>query len=468
MPFIRHNDKFLLDGKTSREYNWHYMINLQIHSSQELGLFKPLHGVNNGPVGYGSLVNVSRYYQDIKVPHVRLHDTNWPHPREVDIHTIFPDFEADENDARSYDFSRTDEYIRTVVETGAQIIYRLGESIEHTAQKYYIHPPRDFAKWARVCIHIIRHLNEGWADGHHFGIRHWEIWNEPDNPDPKGNPMWTGTPQQYFELYDIVSRAIKAYDATLQVGGYAATMVNPEFAAQFFDFCRAKKPPLDFFSFHSYAPSLQTIETNAREIRAQVTHAGYPDAQMHFNEWNFVPPMPPGFQCFALGHEREVATFFETAKGEMGAAFDAAALILMQDLPIDIANFYDGQPLSYFSLFNAYGVPQKNYYAFRAFAGLLETPHRVCIEGANNPNLRAAAGISSNGKLGVLLANFQDASTPVALNFPDLPRENYQVTQTWTDKERTFAAAPASTLSAQKPTLQLFMPPYSVALVSLD
>ena len=443
------------------------MTNFQIHPREELGLFKPLHGVNNGPIAYGSLVNVSRFYREMKVPFVRLHDTNWPHPREVDIHTIFPNFEADENDPQSYDFARTDEYIRTIVETGAQIIYRLGESIEHTTRKYYVHPPRDFAKLARVCIGIIRHLNEGWADGHHFGIRHWEIWNEPDNPDHKGNPMWTGTPDQYFELYDVASRAIKAHDATLQVGGYAATMVNPEFAAQFFDFCRAKKPPLDFFSWHSYAPNLELIESNARTIRAQVTDAGYPDAQMHFNEWNFVPPMPPEFQCFAPGQEEQVEIFFETAKGEMGASFDAAALITMQDLPIDIANFYDGQPLSYFSLFNAYGVPQKNYYAFRAFAELLETPHRVRIEGTNNSNLRAAAGISPDGKMGVLLANFQDASTPVTLNFHALPLENYHVMQTWTDKERTFAAAPASTLNAKTPTIELSMPPYSVALVSL-
>ena len=43
------------------------MTNFQIHPREELGLFKPLHGVNNGPIAYGS-VNISRF--------VGLHDTN--------------------------------------------------------------------------------------------------------------------------------------------------------------------------------------------------------------------------------------------------------------------------------------------------------------------------------------------------------------------------------------------------------
>ena len=32
----------------------------------------------------------------------------------------------------------------------------------------------------------VRHYNRGWANGHEWGIRYWEIWNEPDGLDD----MW--------------------------------------------------------------------------------------------------------------------------------------------------------------------------------------------------------------------------------------------------------------------------------------
>ena len=50
-------------------------------------------------------------------------------------------------------------------------------------------PPKDYAKWARICEHIITHYTEGWADGFNYKITYWEIWNEPENIQ-----MWQGTP----------------------------------------------------------------------------------------------------------------------------------------------------------------------------------------------------------------------------------------------------------------------------------
>ena len=82
-------------------------------------------------------------------------------------------------------------------------------------RRYRIDPPKDFGKWARICEHVIRHYNEGWADGFHYGITYWEIWNEPDNgPTVARNQMWTGTAEQYYELYDVTARHLKSVSAT--------------------------------------------------------------------------------------------------------------------------------------------------------------------------------------------------------------------------------------------------------------
>ena len=98
------------------------MIEIHVDASKVRGRIRALHGVNNGPVCYGSLVDVSDQYQRAAFPSIRLHDTNWPHPREVDIPCIFPDVTKDPADPGSYEFERTDKYRASAVKTGAQLI----------------------------------------------------------------------------------------------------------------------------------------------------------------------------------------------------------------------------------------------------------------------------------------------------------------------------------------------------------
>ena len=79
---------------------------------------------------------------------------------------------------------------------GTEPSYRLGQSIEHWIKKYGVNPPKDFAKWARICEHVVRHYNEGWADGFKLNITYWEIWNEPDWE------FFTGMPEDYLDLLE--------------------------------------------------------------------------------------------------------------------------------------------------------------------------------------------------------------------------------------------------------------------------
>lgn len=358
-----------------------HMLHVDVQSTGPFTPWKHVHGVNNGPVCYGALVDVSDSYRELGVPYVRLHDTNWPHPREVDVHTIFPDFSRDPGDPSAYDFARTDTYIQSVLNTGARIVYRLGESIEHTEQKYFIHPPADFAKWAEICAGIIRHYNHGWASGFQHNIQHWEIWNEPESfphTPPEKNAMWSGTQEQYLDLYRIASQRIKQLDPTLKVGGPAYTMVHDAFLHKFLGFCRDQRLPLDFFSWHTYADSPAKIQDNAHYIKRTLNSYGFGGVEIHLNEWNYTR-VAEGERIFGLGNAASTAAVFERSKNEEGASFVAAVLMLLQDLPVDIANFYDGAPTSFWSLFNQYGVPQKNCLAFRAFKQLIDHSERVSV-----------------------------------------------------------------------------------------
>jgi len=407
------------------------MVDLKIDFNKTIGSIKALHGVNNGPVCYGSLVDVSSYYKELGISYVRLHDTNWPNPREVDIYTIFQDFDKDADDPSSYDFSRTDEYIKSIIDTGAKIIYRLGVSIEHTKEKYYINPPKDFGKWAEICIGIIKHYNKGWANGFNYDIQYWEIWNEPDNP--YGNIMWSGTPEQYFELYKVATTAIKHFDSKLKVGGFAATMLNPEFMKGFLEFCRNNKLPIDFFSWHTYTNNPLTIVDNAKNVESLLKEYGFGSAESHCNEWNYICNDPKIKEVFRSGNEYFTEEHFERSKGIEGASFDAAFLILLQDCPVDVANFYDAAPSSYWSMFNVYGVPQKNYYAFKAFKELCINSERVLTElSCEIRGLYCCCGTDkSKNEAAILISNFNAESREYTIRLDNLPLMVTHICQTY-------------------------------------
>ena len=171
------------------------MSAITVNFDQILGTVKPMHSVNNGPVGSKVRLGMSNYnyFREAGIPYARTHDasfcTAYGGEHTVDVHRIFKNFDADENDPASYDFEVTDMYMEDILSVGTKPFFRLGASIEH-GKKVGTYPPKDFHKWARICEHIIRHYTEALK----MYIEYWEIWNEPDCTNRDGsNPCWQGT-----------------------------------------------------------------------------------------------------------------------------------------------------------------------------------------------------------------------------------------------------------------------------------
>lgn len=343
-----------------------------------VGNIKPLHGVGNGPKHSYTNWDLSDFYRELAIPNVRLHDQDHPNSCVMDVYQIFPDENADPEDSANYDFERTDFYIKAIMDVGAKIIWRLGCNIEHTEKKYFAHPPKDYNKWAKICIGIIKHYNQGWADGFRFDIKYWEIWNEPDlgptwDKDFPGGYMWSGTFKQYADLYVTASKAIKTFDPSMKVGGYAAAFPKGELVPKFLAYCREQQAPLDFFSWHHYANDPRDYLEIAKLVRRLLDEHGYDKAETHLNEWNL-----KHLSLFAKGFEFVKREHFERYKSEVGASFVASVLTLLQDSPLDVANYYDTNPGSCFcGLFDIYGSPQKTFYALKAFSQMLDYPDRV-------------------------------------------------------------------------------------------
>ena len=308
-----------------------------------IGKIKPMHCGNGGPACGGRKLpfNFTNEFRYMGIPYTRLHDIESPYGQNqfVDIHCIFPDFDADENDPDSYNFEPTDNYLKAIINAGGKVFYRLGESIDHYPKQLYVHLPKSCEKWARICEHIIMHYNEGWADGFEYGIEYWEIWNEPDNPK-----MWTGTHEQFFELYKVTANHLKQrFGDSIKVGGYAASgfyMLNNENAGawfktlvpymhEFFKYITSdeNKAPIDFFSWHCYADTPEEV----------ALHAGY--ARDILNTYNIK-------NCESILDEFNMEySFSEYAPLRKGAFTDvASSLIQAQKSDIDMMMYYMFKP----------------------------------------------------------------------------------------------------------------------------
>lgn len=447
-------------------------IALTVDFSVSQGKIRALQGINKGPLAPGGMIDVTREQTELGIPFTRLHDCGWPNPYVVDHHVVFPDPQADPELPESYDFRLTDEYLNAVVKTGSEPIYRLGESIEHTSVKRFVHPPADRDKWAAICVGIIRHYNEGWANGFHHRIRYWEIWNEPENRPA----MWSGTDEDYLQLYRTAALAIKRKFPDLLVGGPAlgasgnflnGQFVPTGFALDFLSLCRRDKVPLNFFSWHCYTADPTELGSRSRAIRRLLDDQGFPATESHLNEWNYLPGNT--WQPIAKSEPAQARQrYFEAMAGAKGAAFIATSLVELQDAPVDVCNLFHGE-LGIFGIFNEHGVPQKSYQALRAFRYLLDTPQRVESSGGVAGKLAVIAGVSSKGSDGtILLSNFADPRSGLALGWKGFPGSgNLTVEVRTMDLNHDLTTVRTETMPSGPGAMKLSLPAPGLVVVQM-
>ncbi|HET6246917.1 MAG TPA: hypothetical protein VFE47_04390 [Tepidisphaeraceae bacterium] len=444
-------------------------VEITVNCSRAAGKIRALQGGNDGPIQFGGLIDLSASYREIGVPFARLHDCRWPSGDVVDMHVVFPNPAADPSLAGSYDFGKTDACIDAVLKTGSKVIYRLGESIEHTPRKYFVNPPANYDRWAQQCVGIIRHYNEGWADGARDGIAYWEIWNEPENRPS----CFTGTDDDYFRLYATAARAIKSRWPELKVGGpavgYTGQVVDGrfkagEFLVKFLAYCRDNSLPLDFCSWHLYGNDPNEYAVRARGIRDLLNQYGFQKTEMQLNEWNYLPDN----RWLALDLSTQGAVrekYFARMTGAESAAFIAGVLIVLQDSPVDMANFFamNTQPLG---LFSEHGSPRRNFYAFKAFRGLLDTPSRVEVKGSS-PRLFACAGMNDDhSQVGVLLSNLDAANGNISMQMQNLPWKGEGICEAFvTDSDHDFAHRVEGKVIADGGRITISLPAPATCLV---
>lgn len=107
-----------------------------------------------------------------------------------------------------------------------------------------ITPPKDWQKWYELVHRTVCHFRDRYGEDE---VAEWffEVWNEPDGF------FWTGSRQEYFELYKHAANAVKAASPRFRVGG-PSIAGETEWIDSLAAYCREHATPIDFITAHCY------------------------------------------------------------------------------------------------------------------------------------------------------------------------------------------------------------------------
>jgi xylan 1,4-beta-xylosidase len=203
-----------------------------------------------------------------------------------------------ERDELLYSFFNADQICDFLVSIGMKPFVELSfmpETLASGSQTVFhyqanVTPPKDLDQWSELITKLAAHWIERYGIDE---VSTWffEVWNEPNL-----KAFWTGTQEEYFELYRRTAAALKAVDRRLRVGG-PATASN-EWIPEFLDFCEKQDVPVDFVSTHHYPTDAlgsigEDTETQLAQSRrsilrewAKKSHRQARGKPLYYTEWN--------------------------------------------------------------------------------------------------------------------------------------------------------------------------------------
>lgn len=381
-------------------------------------------------------------YKDGGVTLIRVHDISgsqyfdytrnfWATGANPSVNATF-----DPNLTSNYIWTSLDNKIDSIVNFGFTPYFRLGVNFGST----FPYPPVDankssFSKFASVCAYTVRHYNEGWSSGRRYGIKYWEVWNEPDSPGfwkDSATARGVGDSAAFVRMYKTVSDSLKRLDATLKVGAagiLSGTVLSKRgWERYFITACRDNRAALDFFSWHLYgALNPYTIAVYGAYMRGLLDAAGFTSAENHVSETNI-----------RLGEDdARFPAAAQLINKPKHAAYMASQLISAQMGSIDRLMVYRGTTLM--NLFNSDTLGgQPNLMlsgrGFKAFTELTRfAPQRIKAEGSefiateasatkDTTNIMVLAGRADiQNTCYVLVSNYNSRYSTITANIKNLP-----------------------------------------------
>ncbi|TMR96141.1 GH39 family glycosyl hydrolase [Nonomuraea basaltis] len=291
-----------------------------------------------------------------------------------------------------YDFSGVDRVYDTVVGLGLRPIVELGFMPRDLAAdpaktvfgyEAIVSPPKDYEAWGDLVRALVEHLAGRY--GIHELVDHWafEVWNEPNLA-----VFWSGTPEEYFLLYDVTAAAVKNVHPGLRVGGPASAANG--WVEELLAHVAESGAALDFLSTHTYGNApldwRPTLDRHRRDI------------PIWWTEWG---PTPTHFH--GIGDGPYGAAFLlhgmKSAAGRIGALSHWVASDHFEELGRPPRLFHGG-----FGLLTVGNLRKPRFHALALAARLGDAELAATLDG-DVAGVEVWAARHDDGRIGVLLWN---------------------------------------------------------------
>lgn len=311
--------------------------------------------------------------------------------------------EIDVTDEQYYNFEELDKVIDNILSLNATVFFRFGASQNDLIDNTF--PELGTEEWetykenlAKIAVKICDHYMSGWNSDKDYEnvLSYFEIWNEPDLLD-----FWPNEPEQYYEMYEAVTKAVKAAYPELPVGGPAITTENDDRGTKegFLEYVVANDCPLDFYSYHFYP-------TNNVD--------GYDYTRWAFSYENLLASY--GFEDIPIIlSEYGTALFSQFSEFIYNEGRDRIHLlnnsIYLQDSPVILDYAYG----------SVSDVEFGNYAAFTTMAQFYETSERLAVSGSDKNGFAVLAGRNEE-KINIVISNYEIPAEQMLRNYaPENP-----------------------------------------------
>ena len=415
---------------------------MAVNFNGEIGKIRPaLHSSGFGPTVASQTARDMADLKAMGFAYARTHD--WAlvnaNQRVCDWHHIFPLPGLDATNPDYYVFAPTDFLLkRTMEEAGMKVFFRLGTSIEHT-QKTGVHfnaaIPEDFDKVAEVFAGTVRHYNRGWANGFEWGIKYWEIWNEPDGLDdmwclPDGDETsWNPTTPEdkarmarrralFVKFFVTCLKRLKGeFGDTIKVGGPALCVYKEDYFREILQACRDAGVAPDFISWHGYERDPMLFNRKADEARALCDLFGFAKCELILNEWHYFGDTYSWKDVQNSSDPEAKARIWDgpdSHNGIRSTCFTLATLANMQRSKMDQAYFYGCRHTGYWGFKDEMQVKYKVFYGLKMFGDIVKKYTKIC-DGFTKGSVTTLAVKGGDGRKGLLVVDYGGASRWISL-----------------------------------------------------
>jgi beta-xylosidase len=277
--------------------------------------------------------------------------------------------------------------------------------------KWAMSPPKDYSKYKDLIYRVIKFLSVD----NGLGAVYYEGWAEPDHMG-----YWRGSQKEYLEIYKAFAGAAlhirKRFQIDIKIGapgtvswnGYrGGSLIAPQFMEaetgalhqtivyELISYCKEKRLPLDFVSFHRYDndSTYNTVHQVGQRIRKWLRDFDLdPDIPLIVTEWNL----------HLDNAERN---------NEKGASFIPAAIYDMDRAGLTYHTFFSLQDFGDMDpapgglgLFTLYGVAKPSYNAFLMLSKLGDRRLKVWV--SEDPTIGSVATLRRDEKIAILIWNY--------------------------------------------------------------